>query len=123
MIAGRVNERHEVIVRLSVRDSAGQAREIESILDTGFTGSLTLPPSIIASLGLRWRSRTGAVLANGRTQQFDIYAATVVWDGRDRPILVQAIDNVPLLGMRLLAGHDLRARVAVGGAVEIEPIH
>jgi hypothetical protein len=54
--------------------------------------------------------------------QFDIYTATIIWDGVARPIVIQAIDNVPLLGMALLAGHDLRARVAVGGAVEIEAV-
>jgi hypothetical protein len=54
--------------------------------------------------------------------EFDIFAATVLWDGAQRHILVQAIENLPLLGMRLMAGHDLRARVEVGGRVEIEAV-
>jgi clan AA aspartic protease len=122
MITGTVSGRHEMVIKLKVRDSAGQEHDVETILDTGFTGSLTLAPSLIASLGLPWRSRSSAILANGNVEQFDIYAATVIWDGMPRSILVPAIDSTPLLGMALLVGYDLRVRVIVGGSVEIEAV-
>jgi clan AA aspartic protease len=122
MISGTVNARHEIVIKLPVLNSAALEHEIDAILDTGFTGSLTLPPSLIASLGLPWRSRSSAILANGKVQQFDIYAATVIWDGVPRQILIQAIDNEPLLGMVLLVGFDLRARVRFGGSAQIEAI-
>jgi hypothetical protein len=54
--------------------------------------------------------------------RFDFYSATVLWDGVPRRILVHAIDAPPLLGMTLLDGYDLRARVRPGGTVEIEAI-
>ena len=122
MISGSVNARHEILIRVPVHDAAAREQQVEAILDTGFTGSLTLPPALIASLGLPWRSLGGAVLANGSVEQFDVYAATVVWDGTPRRVLVQAIDTAPLLGMALLVGYDLRARVIDGGAVAIEAI-
>ena len=122
MILGIDNARYEILFRLPVRSAAGQEQEIEAVLDTGFTGSLTLPPAMIANLGLRWRSRGYATLANGNVEQFDIYAATVVWGGTPRPILIYAIDAPPLLGMALLAGYDLRARVVAGGNAEITAI-
>ncbi|HEY4723451.1 MAG TPA: clan AA aspartic protease [Anaerolineae bacterium] len=122
MITGTVNRRHEVVITLLVRDSTRQEHEIESILDTGFTGSLTLPPSLIDSLGLVWRSRSSAILVNGIVEDFDVYVAAVIWDGAERQILIQAIENAPLLGMAMLVGYDLRARVIVGGSVEIEAI-
>ena len=122
MISGTVNARHEILIRVPVRDAAGQEQQVEAVLDTGFTGSLTLPSALIASLGLPWRSRGNAVLANGNVEQFDIYAATVVWDGTPRRILIQAIDTAPLLGMALLAGYELRVRVTDGGSVQIEAI-
>jgi clan AA aspartic protease len=122
MITGAVNSRHEILIRLAVRDSKGREQEVEAILDTGFTGSLTLPTAVIAGLGLPWRSRSYAVLATGSIEQFDLYAATVIWDRTPRPILVQAIDAAPLLGMALLVGHDLRVRVVDGGAAQIEVV-
>ena len=122
MITGIVNARYEMVIKVPVRNSAGQEQEVEAVLDSGFTGSLTLPPLLIATLGLPWRSRSSAILANGNLEQFDIHVATIVWDGMPRPILIQSIDNVPLLGMALLVGYDLRARVTVGGSVQIEAV-
>lgn len=122
MITGIVNRRYEAVITLSILDANQQQYELETILDTGFTGSLTLPLSIIESLGLAWRSRSSALLANGQVEECDIYAAKVIWDGVERSVLVQGIENDPLLGMGLLVGCDLRARVIVDGVVEIERI-
>jgi clan AA aspartic protease len=122
MITGTINRRHEAVITLLVCDSTGQRHNLDTILDTGFNGSLTLPTSIIDKLDLEWRSRSSAALANGTLEDCDVYAATVVWDGAERSILVQAMENVPLLGMAMLIDHDLRARVVVGGTVEIEAI-
>ncbi|HKB03895.1 MAG TPA: clan AA aspartic protease, partial [Gemmataceae bacterium] len=122
MITGTVNARHEIVIPVPVRDAMGQDQMVAAVLDTGFTGSLTVPPRVVASLGLTWRSQAQAVLANGTVEQFDIYSAIVVWDGVPRTILVQAIDTIPLLGMALLVGFDLRVRVRVGGRAEIQVI-
>jgi hypothetical protein len=52
MIIGVVNAQTEATIRLSVRAVDGREQEIEVVLDTGFNGSLTLPPAMIAGLGL-----------------------------------------------------------------------
>jgi clan AA aspartic protease len=103
-----------------MRNVNGQEREIEAILDTGFSGSMTLPPSVIAALGLPFRSRGRAILADGSTTEFDIHAATIVWDGEPRNILVEAADTDPLIGMGLLYGHDIHIQAVDGGPVTIE---
>jgi len=95
---------------------------VEFILDTGYSGFLTLPAALIAGLGLIWLSQTSAILANQSVVQVESYAATVVWDGSFRPIIVEAVDAPPLLGTRLLAGHDLRVRMVDGGRAEIEAV-
>ena len=95
---------------------------IEAVLDTGFNGSLTLPPALIASLRLPWLTKEEVELADGRAEWVDVYRGTVVWDGSDRQIEIERIDGPILLGMALLTGYDLRVRVVVGGAVEIEAI-
>jgi clan AA aspartic protease len=122
MITGTVTARLEATIRVPVRDASGQDRDVEAVIDTGFTGSLTLPPTAIAALGLPWRSRGRAVLANGAVEEFDIHTATVIWDGTPRPILVEAAATDPLVGMGLLVGHDLRIRAVLGGSVTIEPL-
>ena len=59
---------------------------------------------------------------DGRVEWIGYHEITVVWDGVERIVAVHALDGDILIGMALLSGFDLRARVAVGGAVEIEAI-
>jgi len=122
MIRGTVNARIEVVFSVAIRDAAGGDHDFEMLLDTGFAGWLSLPSPVISVLGLPWQSRTYFALANGQPIWFENYKATIVWDGSPRTVLIQAIDNVPLLGTGLLAGHDLRVRFRDGGVAEIEAV-
>jgi clan AA aspartic protease len=121
MIQGVVNARHEAVVRLRVRGPGGIETDVDAIVDTGFTSSLILPAATVAALGLVRQSGGTATLADGSVRQFDIYAAEVEWGGVWRTVLVSAIGNESLLGMRLLAGHKLIIGVVPGGLVEILP--
>jgi clan AA aspartic protease len=122
MIQGVVNARLEATTRLRVRASDGSELDVEAVIDSGFTGSFTLPAAAIAALGLAHQSGGRAVLADGSIQQVDLYAAEVEWDGRWRPVLVMEVGGEALVGMRLLAGHQVRFEVVPGGAVEITPL-
>ena len=108
MIPGIVNGHLEATIRIPILDAGGKPQDIEAVVDSGFSASLTLPPAVIARLGLAWRSRGGLLLANGAIEHFDIFAATVIWDGATRPILIEAADTDPLVGMGLLVDHELR---------------
>ncbi len=119
MITGVVNANREAIIRLVVAGPSGQQQEIEAIIDTGFTGFLTLPPLLIEALGLSWLSRQPGILADGSVDVFDVYAVSVLWDGRLRAVEVEAADTDPLVGMSLLDCHSLRVDVQIGGIVTI----
>jgi clan AA aspartic protease len=119
MIRGVVNARREAIVRLRVRGPGGVESDVDAIVDSGFTSSLTLPVTTVTALGLARQSGSSAVLADGSVRQFDICAAEVSWGGTWRPVLVSAVGNAPLLGMRLMAGQELMIEVVPGGLVEI----
>ena len=93
MISGVVTDDRQAVIHLTVRGPAGQEREIEAIIDTGFDGSLSLPSSIVVQLGLPWRQRGRALLADGSESVFDIYEATVDWDGEARRIAVDEARN------------------------------
>jgi clan AA aspartic protease len=119
MISGTVTANLEAVVPLIVLGASGQQQPLDPVLDTGFTGYLTLPTALIASLGLVWLGRGQAVLADGSVGLFDVYRATVLWDGQPRTVEVDAVDGVPLLGMALLQRHEVRIEVVVGGGVSI----
>jgi clan AA aspartic protease len=122
MIRGIVNTRREAIVRLRVRGPGGPESDVDAIVDSGFTASLTLPATTVAALGLVRQSGGTAVLADGSVRQFDIYDGEVSWDGTWRAVLVSVVGNESLLGMRLLAYHKLVVEVVPGGLVEILPL-
>ncbi|HVS34405.1 MAG TPA: clan AA aspartic protease [Gemmataceae bacterium] len=119
MMTGIVNADLEPLLRLTIRDAGGQPHDVEVVIDTGFNGFLTLPPALIAALGLPWLCRQQGQLADGSVLPFDVYVATVDWDGQPRSVEVEAADAQPLLGMALLQGSELRIEVVPGGPVTI----
>jgi clan AA aspartic protease len=119
MMTGTVNPDLEPLLRLTVLDSSGQPHEVEALIDTGFNGFLTLPPTLIAALGLPWLCRQEGQLADGSVLVFDVYVATVNWHGQPRSVEVEAADAQPLLGMALMQGSDLHIQVVPGRPVTI----
>jgi hypothetical protein len=61
-------------------------------------------------------------MANGAIEEFDAYAATVVWDGVQTLVTAQAAETQPLLGMELLIGCRITAHFVKGGAVQIQRV-
>jgi clan AA aspartic protease len=122
MIIGMVNAHREATISLIVQDANGQGHDIDAVIDTGFTGFLTLPAALIAALGLTWRGYATAVLGDGSLQQFDVYAAAVIWDGQTRVVEIDAAETDPLVGMGLLYGHEVRIQAIDGGMVTIEAL-
>ena len=94
-------------------------RQVSAMIDTGYNGALTLPLTIIEDLGMPWRRRGRALLADGRETVFDTYEATVIWDQRPRRVAIDATESDPLVGMSLLQGYEIRIQVVAGGDVTI----
>jgi len=109
-------------IRLTVRGSRGRERDIEAVVDTGYTSWLTLPPDVIAALSLQWLSLDRATLADGSEVEFDVYAAKVLWDGRVRSVFVDKADADPLVGMALLKGYELKMQIRTRGKVTIKKL-
>jgi clan AA aspartic protease len=89
------------------------------VVDSGYTGWLTLPPTATAALNLRWRTFGRGILADGSVSAFDVYQAKVVWDGRVRRVFVDEFDATPLIGMALLRGYEYKMQVRARGKVTI----
>lgn len=99
-----------------------QTRLIDAVIDTGYTGFLSLPSEIIVALNLSWTGIDRGTLGDGGEVTFEVYAATVIWDGQYRNIPVNEAETDPLVGMSLLYGYDLHIRAVKGDNVTIKPI-
>ncbi|MBW3539546.1 MAG: clan AA aspartic protease [Planctomycetes bacterium] len=119
MIVGIV-QRREALIRLTVRGFRGLEQEINAVVDSGYTGWLTLPTAVIAALNLPWQTFGRGMLADGSVSAFDVYRAKVVWDGRIRSVFVDEFDATPLVGMALLRGYEYKMQVRARGKVTIK---
>jgi clan AA aspartic protease len=122
MMRGIVDQNCEAIIRLVVGRTNSSTQVIDAVIDTGFTGFLTLPLVVISNLNLRLYSREEGTLGDGSTCIFDVYSGFVLWDGKFRRIDVNAAETEPLVGMSLLYGHRMQVDVIEGGTVTIQPL-
>ena len=124
MIRGRVARNSdsglEARITVSVMDADSEPQRCEVIVDTGFTGWLTLPEADIQRLGLVKAGSQYSIIASGNEEEFDYYRTSVLWHGRLHEIEVfQSIDQ-PLLGMELLEGNRVAVDAWDGGDVTIQ---
>ena len=97
-----------------------RALTISALVDTGATVHLTLPPPIVAELGLPYWGTWDVMLANDAAAQMEVFAALVSWHGQSRVTPVFAAGDEPLLGMAMLWGSRLTVDAWDGGGVIIE---
>ncbi|MGH2363197.1 MAG: clan AA aspartic protease [Chloroflexota bacterium] len=120
MIAGTVTpDASEARIQVTVRGPDGRELNATAVIDTGFTGALTLSRTSIQRLALPYLHELVATLADGATFVTATYEAQVVWDGHLRAITVMAANGDPLVGMALLHGYHLGLDVVSGGVITI----
>lgn len=74
----------------------GRQAEILAVIDTGFTGHLTLSVELARSLALPELGSEEMVLADGSTEVASVHLATVEWHGRSRTLPALAVGDDPL---------------------------
>lgn len=120
MIHGIVTYDNQAVVRLAILGNGIDKEEVEAVIDTGFNGSLSLSRTIISNLQLLLSGQAHSELADGTKRFFDIYEGVVVWDGEERLINIHEADAIPLVGMSLLTGYQLKIDVEHEGPVTIQ---
>jgi clan AA aspartic protease len=123
MMHGIVDSNCEAMLRLVVGNTNSQRQLVDALIDTGFTGFLTLPLSVITSLNLRLYGREEGTLGDGSACIFDVYTGLVIWDGELQRIDVNASEAAPLIGMSLLYGSRIQLDAIEGGTVTIQSLN
>ena len=117
---GYVNlEPKEPRIVVPVLDTSGDAVPLEMVIDTGFTGFMTLRPRITHALRLERAEERRMMLADGQVISTPTYLATVIWHGNPTRILVLEIDSRPVIGMSLLWNSDVAIAARENGRVTI----
>ena len=83
--------------------------QIDTWIDTGFTGDLVLPQIVIDDLRLEMTGSIDGVLADGSGIELSTYHCELEWFGKLRELEVIANSGqTPLLGVGLLLAKELR---------------
>lgn len=120
MITGTVTSQRDAVIKIEIRNTSDERFIFDAAIDTGLNRSLTMPLSVINALDLQLTATEPFELGNGAIVLLDGYDVQVMWNGEWRQVNAHATNAFPLVGMELLAGHELRIQVAEGGAVTIE---
>ena len=117
---GYVNsEPKEPRVTVPVLDANGALIPLELVIDTGFTGFMTLPPLVVRALGLERGDDRVMMLADGQIITTPTYRATAIWHGSPTEIDVLQIDARSVIGISLLWNSDIAMAVRENGPVSI----
>jgi clan AA aspartic protease len=122
MMFGVVNSICEATIKVAVGRIGSPKIIVNAVIDTGFTSFLSLPLSVIESLELPWSCLDFGTLGDGSEVVFEMYSASVIWDGQIQIIDVVASEAEPLVGMSLLYGYDLRIQAVEGGTVSVQAL-
>jgi clan AA aspartic protease len=120
MTTGKVVNLH-ALLPVTLLHSDGRI-QVEFVIDTGFTGFLSLPSFVVERLQLPYRFDQDADLADGSTIQIPIHEAQIIWQGEELVVRVLATGNRPLFGTAMLAGEELHAQFIEEGLVTVAPM-
>lgn len=118
MMSGFFIRDREPALSLEVRGPDG-AQSFDAVIDTGYNGTLTLPPDWIDELGLPKSGEESVSLADGRVIVVPMHVGYVILDDQAYEIDVAPAQTDPLAGTALLWGFSLYVEFQAGGAVEV----
>ena len=119
MISGYVNANREAIIQVAIVGDSKELKSVRAIIDTGFTGDLTLPRDVIDQLGFTLRGFQRVILGDGSLQYFEMFVGVVIWDGKMREVEINAAETDSLIGMGLLEDYKLEMEGRPNGEVRI----
>jgi clan AA aspartic protease len=120
MISGQVTSQHQAVVEIEISAPQCPSQSLRAVVDTGFTGYLTLPIEQIRAMWLPFAGYRRGQVADGRKMLLERYLVDVNWHGKPQPVLAAMTKGAILIGMSLLTGSELHIDVIENGSVIIE---
>jgi clan AA aspartic protease len=123
LISGTVTPGLLAVVQLPVFGPGAERQDLWVTVDTGFDGTLMLPPAVITALNLDPLVQAPFILADNSRRTLPAYQGFIQWQGQLIRVRVLEVEAPPLIGTALLRGCRLEIEFRDGGAVQITPLH
>ena len=104
MLKGVVNSKMQAIVEVSFYNAQEELVVIPTLIDTGFDSMVSMPEAEVQRLGLEALPYPAVEieLADGERAWAVLYIGYIDWQSPKEKVVVYAIGNMRLIGMRLL---------------------
>ena len=122
MIVGTVNDKLEPRIPLLVESSGGNQRQVDALVDTGFTGMLSLPQETVDQLQLMPDANGAALLADEQWHECSAFWGFVVWHGQSLFKRIHSLGAEVFVGTEFLSGTAMAAEFRPGGKVTLEKL-
>jgi predicted aspartyl protease len=123
MMTGKVNSKLQPTMSLSLIAPDGTEFELDALIDTGFSGDITLPIETIRQMGLTFYVQDVHTIGNNQDVAFNFYTgAKVYWHQKDVDVLVMEVEGESYMGMELLSGSSLFVEAKPNGKVRVREL-
>jgi clan AA aspartic protease len=123
MMTGNVNSKLQPTISLSLIAPDGTEFELDALIDTGFSGDITLPIETIRQMGLTFYVQDVHTIGNNQDAAFNVYTgAKVYWHQKDVDVLVMEVEGESYMGMELLEGSSLFVEAKPNGKVRVREL-
>jgi clan AA aspartic protease len=104
LITGQIAENDDSLVALALVSGRRRLR-VSAVVDTGFSGYLSVPDGLVRTIGWRPWGMQRCKLADGRIVRQRVYIGLVAFGGRRHSVLaVRSQGGEVLIGTKLLSG-------------------
>ena len=121
MIAGSVQNGQAVVAVVYHIPGLGSISH-DHVIDTGFSGDLTLPRDVVERLRLAYDRDQEIRLANDALDLVPVHLAMIEIGGNVREATVFSTGNRPLFGTGLMEGKELVIQFVEGGMATLDDI-
>jgi clan AA aspartic protease len=113
---------HHILLNVVFILTGKRRVSVEMVVDTGYVGTLSLPPSVVQAFALPFLRNMAATLADGTSINIDVHLATTLWHGIEQTAEVVVLDDRPLVGMILLDGSNMTVNFENGGLMVLSDL-
>lgn len=123
MMEGKVNAILKPFLPLSLIAPDGTEFPVEVMVDTAFSGEVSLPLETIKQMGLKYEYDDVYVVGSNEEHSFSFYkGAQAYWHEKDVEVLVMEAEGDAVIGMELLKGSSVFVEAKPNGKVRIKEL-
>ncbi len=109
-------------VLIEVKSEAELGVPMEALLDSGFTGAVSLPLRVVEESDLTWSGEHSVTLGDASEVGVDLYEGIVEFAGGRYRCAILCTGDVPTVGMHLMQEARICFEAVPGGTVSLASI-